>query len=107
RRTGRMKIQAGYTWSRLEGNVDSANLDNNPYGDIPGRDVYLYGYLKDDRRHDFRGSATWQATNWLSLGTTFSFSSGSPYTKVYRNQTTGKFEDLRAATGYNPGSNIN
>jgi hypothetical protein len=107
RRSGPFKVQAGYTWSRLAGNVDSANLDNNPYGDIPPRDVYLYGYLKDDRRHDFRGSATWQATNWLSMGSTFSFSSGTPYTKLYRNNTTGKFEDQRSATGYNPGTNIN
>jgi hypothetical protein len=107
RRTGRVKVQMGYTWSRLAGNVDNNTLDNNPLGDDPGRDVYLYGLLKDDRRHDIRGSATWQTTNWLSLGTTFSISSGNPYTKVYRNSVTGKFEDQRAITGLDPGPNPN
>jgi hypothetical protein len=107
RRTGRVKVQMGYTWSRLEGNVDSAATDNNPYGDNPGRDVYLYGYLRDDRRHDIRGSATWQATNWLSLGSTFSISSGNPYTKLFRNQFTGRFDDQRAQTGLDPGLNPN
>ena len=107
RRTGRVKVQMGYTWSKLEGNVDSASTDNNPFGDNPGRDVYLYGYLKDDRRHDIRGSATWQTTNWLSLGTTFSISSGTPYTKVFRNTVTGSFVDQRAQTGLDPGLNPN
>jgi hypothetical protein len=107
KRSGRFKIQMGYTWSKLAGNVDSANGDNNPFGDNPGRDVYLYGYLRDDRRHDFRGSASWQATDWLTLGTTYSFSSGNPYNKTFRNSVTGKFEDLRAEVGYNPGTNPN
>jgi hypothetical protein len=107
RRTGPVKVQMGYTWSRLAGNVDNNTLDNNPFGDNAGRDVYLYGLLKDDRRHDIRGSATWQVTNYLSLGTTFSISSGNPYTKVYRNSVTGKFEDQRANTGLNPGLNPN
>jgi hypothetical protein len=107
KRAGRTKVQMGYTWSKLQGNVDSAGLDNNPFGDNPGRDAYLNGYLRDDRRHDFRGSATWQVTNWLSLGTTFSYSSGSPYSKMFRNNVTGKFEDLRASVGYNPGANPN
>jgi hypothetical protein len=92
----------GYTWSRLGGNVDNNALDNNPFGDNPGRDVYLYGLLKDDRRHDIRGSATWQATNWLSLGTTFSISSGNPYTKLYRNNGHRQFEDQRGRTGIEP-----
>jgi hypothetical protein len=107
RRTGRVKAQVGYTWSRLAGNVDNNTLDNNPLGDDPGRDVYLYGLLKDDRRHDLRGSATWQVTNWLSLGSTFSISSGNPYTKLYRNSVTGKFEDQRACTGCDPNTNPN
>ena len=107
KRAGNLKIMMGYTWSKLEGNVDNADGDNNLLGDIPGRDVYLWGYLRDDRRHDVRGSATYQATRWLALGTTYSFSSGSPYSRVFRNQVTGRFEDYRAPVGINPGANVN
>jgi hypothetical protein len=97
----------GYTWSRLEGNVDNFSGDNNPYGDIPGRDVYLWGYLHDDRRHDIRGAASYQVNGWLSLGTTYSYSSGAPYSRFYRNQATARFEDYRARVGFNPGANPN
>jgi hypothetical protein len=107
KRAGPFKIQMGYTWSRLQGNVDNASGDNNPFGDIPGRDIYLWGYLHDDRRHDIRGSASYQVNNWLSLGTTYSYSSGAPYSRMYRNQATGKFEDFRAGVGFNPGTNPN
>jgi hypothetical protein len=107
KRAGAFKIQMGYTWSKLEGNVDNSAGDNNPYGDIAGRDVYLWGYLHDDRRHDIRGAASYQVNSWLSLGTTYSYSSGSPYSRLYRNQTTAKYEDYRARVGINPGANPN
>jgi hypothetical protein len=96
----------GYTWSRLDGNVDNRG-DDNLYGDIPARDVYLNGSLGDDRRHDIRGSAAWQVTPWLSLGTTYSYSSGAPYSQTYRNALTGSYEDYRAKMGYNAGANVN
>jgi hypothetical protein len=96
----------GYTWSMLQGNVDNGG-DNNPYGDIPGRNVYLWGYLQDDRRHDIRGSAVWQTTSWLSLGTTYSYSSGAPYNRTFLNSVTGKQDDYRARLSVNPGVNLN
>src|SRR5207248_386165 len=86
---------------------DNASGDNNLYGDIGPRDVYLWGYLHDDHRHDIRGSASWQATKWLSLGTTYSYSSGGVYSRTFRNDSTGKFEDYRAQVGVSPGGNVN
>jgi hypothetical protein len=106
KREGRFKIQMGYTWSRVEGNVDNGG-DNNAYGDIGPRNVYLWGDLQDDRRHDIRGSAAWQATPWLSLGTTYSYASGAPYNRTFRNTATGRSEDYRARLGMNPSTNIN
>jgi hypothetical protein len=106
KREGRLRVQLGYTWSKLEGNVDNSG-DNNLYADIPGRDVYLYSFLQDDHRHDVRGSATYAFTNWLSLGTTYSFQSGAPYSRVFKNALTGKFEDYRARVGSDPGVDIN
>jgi hypothetical protein len=106
KRAGNVRVQMGYTWSKLEGNVDNGG-DNNAWGDIPGRNVYLWGYLQDDRRHDIRGSATWQATRWLSLGTTYSYSSGAPYSRTFLNSVTGKQDDYRARVSINPGVNLN
>ena len=106
KREGRFKIQLGYTWSRLDGNVDNGG-DNNFYGDIPGRDVYLWGPLQDDHRHDIRGSFVYSMTNWLSFGSTYSYTSGAPYSRIYRNQITGRAEDLRARVGIDPGNNLN
>ena len=73
----------------------------------PGRDVYLWGPLQDDHRHDIRGSFVYSLTNWLSFGSTYSYTSGAPYSRIYRNQTTGRPEDLRARVGVDPGTNIN
>jgi hypothetical protein len=106
KREGRFKVQMGYTWSRLEGNVDNGG-ENNLYGDIPGRDHYLWGSLQDDHRHDIRGALTYSVTPWLSFGSTYSYSSGAPYTRFYRNPTSGRFEDLHARVGVDPGTNIN
>jgi hypothetical protein len=106
RKAGAFKIQMGYTWSKLEGNVDNGG-DNNLYGDIGPRDVYLWGYLQDDRRHDIRGTASWQANNWFSVGTTYSYSSGAPYSRTFKNVQTGSFEDYHASIGMDPGGNIN
>jgi hypothetical protein len=106
KREGRFKIQMGYTWSKLEGNVDNGG-DNNFYGDIPGRDVFLWGPLQDDHRHDIRGSLVYSMTNWLSFGSTYSYTSGAPYSRYFRNGTTGRSEDLRARVGVDPGTNIN
>ena len=83
------------------------NGANNPWGDIPGRDVYLDGPLPDDRLHDFKASATYAATNWLSLGVRYNFASGFPYNRLFRNDVTGAYENYRAARGMNPGNNLN
>ena len=83
------------------------NGANNPYGDIPGRDVFLEGPLPDDRRHDIKASATWAATRWLSMGMRYNYASGFPYNRLYRNEVTGNYENYRALRGINPGTNIN
>jgi hypothetical protein len=105
KREGAVKASLAYTWSTLEGNVQ--NEDQNPFGDNPGRDPYLYGSLGDDKRHELRGSLNWQMSPWLSSGMSYLYQSGRPYQRYYRNTETGRFEDLRAPIGFNPGNNIN
>jgi hypothetical protein len=105
KRQGMVKTYLSYTLSKLYGTV--FNGSGNPWGDIPGRDVFLDGPLPDDRRHDIKASATWAATRWLSFGLRYQYGSGFPYNRLYRNEVTGQYDNYRATRGVNPGNNIN
>jgi hypothetical protein len=105
KREGRLKMQLSYTWSKLTGTV--GNGFDNLYGDIPGRDVYLNGVLSDDHRHEIKSNFSMHLNAWLSFSMRFVYNSGLPYSRFFRNNITGKFEDLNARQGYNPGANIN
>jgi hypothetical protein len=105
KRAGILKTYVSYTLSQLRGNVFDDST--NPWGDIPGRDPYLFGPGADDHRHDIKLSLQWSATKWLSMGMRYNFVSGFPYDRLFRNDVTGSYENYRARTGTNPGSNIN
>src|SRR4029453_6675946 len=78
KREGRLKAQAAYTWSELRGAEGS-------YGDNPAQDVYLYGYLGDDHRHEVRAMLAFQTLSWLSNGRRFKFVYGTPYNRYFYN----------------------
>jgi len=105
KREGRAKIQGSYTWSRLDGTV----LDGtgNLYGDIAPRDIFLDGPLADDHRHEIKLSFSYQVSRWLSASTRYLYMSGLPYNRYFRNDVTGKYENIDARVGVNPGTNIN
>jgi hypothetical protein len=105
KREGALKINAGYTWSRLYGNV----LDgiSNEWGENDGRDIFLYGPLTEDTRHNVRLQMTYQLTSWLSTGMSWNYWSGRPYSRRFRNDVLSSFSDYRATVGTNPGNNIN
>jgi hypothetical protein len=105
RREGRFKLRAAYTWSRLDGTVLEGL--GNRFGDIPPRDVFLDGPLADDHRHEVKLNASFQASRWMGVSLRYSFYSGLPYNRIFYNTELGSFQDLRARTGINPGSNIN
>jgi len=105
KRQGTVRTYVSYTLSDLKGTVFDGS--SNPFGDIPGRDVFLNGPLPDDRRHDLKMSATWSATRWLSMGMRYQYGSGFPYNRLFRNEATNAFENYRATRGINPGNNIN
>jgi hypothetical protein len=105
KREGAVKLTASYTWSRLEGNVFLE--ENNEFGDIPGRNVYLWGPSPYDRRHEVRTSAAYSFTRWLSGGLFYNYFSGAPYSRKFLNSETGRFEDYRARVGIDPGQNFN
>ena len=104
RREGRLKTHASYTWSELRGNIDGLN---SPYGSIPSRDVFLYGPLPDDHRHEAKLTLQYQLTAWASLGLRYSYISGTPYNRLYFNNETTSHELYRARVGINAGNDIN
>jgi hypothetical protein len=105
KREGRGRLYLSYTISQLRGTV--FNGASNAWGDIPGRDVYLDGPLPDDRLHDFKASGTYSVTNWLSMGVRYTFASGFPYDRLFRNDVTNQYENRRSLRGTNPGANLN
>jgi hypothetical protein len=105
KREGRMKLQADYTWSRLDGTVLDGS--SNAYGDIGPRDAFLYGSLGDDHRHELKTNLSYRATAWLGMGARYTFISGTPYNRLFRNDVTGNYENYASQTGINPGTNIN
>jgi hypothetical protein len=105
KREGRMKMQGSYTWSRLDGTVLEGNA--NRLGDIGPRDLFLYGRLPDDHRHEVKANLTYRFTPWFSTGVRYSYYSGLPYSRVFRNDQTQQYEDYRARVGVNPGTNLN
>src|SRR5581483_3350189 len=99
KREGALKLTAAYTLSQLRGNVFSN--EQNPWGLIPPQDIYQWGYLGDDSRHVFRSTMTYRWTRWLTTGVTYSYASGRPYDRFFRNDVTRRYDDLRARTGTN------
>jgi hypothetical protein len=104
-REGKLKMQGSYTWSRLDGTVLDGN--NNAYGDIPPRDRFLDGPLGDDHRHEIKGNLSYRFTPWLSTSMRYSYYSGLPYSRRFRNNATNSFSDYRAQVGTNPGVDVN
>jgi hypothetical protein len=100
-----MKLQADYTWSRLDGTVLDGS--NNAYGDIGPRDHFLYGSLPDDHRHEVKLSMSFRAWSWLGLSTRYTFTSGLPYSRLFRNDVTGNYENYGAPIGIDSGTNVN
>lgn len=105
KREGRFKLNASYTWSKLEGNV--VDGVSNAFLNNSGQDQYLYGYLAGDARHQIRTQGTYAATTYLSVGFIYNYTSGGPYNRYYQNLVTREFTDLRTRTGYDTNGTLN
>ena len=108
KREGALKISASYTWSTPRRQRRSTTEDN-ACGDIPPRDIFLWGDCRDDSPPRDQGHAQ-LPVHALALAAACSthYYSGSPYNRRYRN---GDDRRLRRPTGrrvgINPGTNIN
>jgi hypothetical protein len=107
KREGRLKLRGAYTWSKLDGTLINGLATDNLYGLIAPRNTFLDGPLSDDHRHEIHLTMQYQITPWLTTGVRYLYYSGLPYNRYFRNDYTGAFENLRAQTGVNPGTNIN
>jgi len=107
KREGRVKMRAAYTWSRLDGTLINGLASDNLYGLVSPRNAFLDGPLSDDHRHEIHLTMQYQITPWLSTGVRYLYYSGLPYNRYFRNDVSGAFENLRAQTGINPGTNVN
>jgi hypothetical protein len=103
---GPLKASIAYTWSKLEGNVN--NNESNAFGVTPARDLYyLWGFLPDDARHVLNASVVKQWTRWFGAGLVYRYTSGKPYSRLFRNDVTAAFDDHRARVGTSAGANVN
>jgi hypothetical protein len=107
RREGLLKVRAAYTWSRLDGTMLNGLDGSSLHALIPPRNVFLDGPLSDDHRHELHLTLSYQLGRWASVGTRYLYYSGLMYNRFFRNDETTGFEDLRAQTGLNAGTNVN
>ena len=106
KREGEFKVSASYTWSKTYGNV--FDTENNAWGDIPPRDLFLWGNMPDDSRHVIKTTLNYRFTQLaVDCGVLYQYRSGTPYNRWYYNTATGGYDMLRARVGVNPGTNIN
>jgi hypothetical protein len=105
RREGKARIRGSYTWSKLDGTTMDGS--DNAYGDRAARDIFLYGPLGDDHRHEVKANLSYRITPWLTTAVRYSYYSGLPYSRLYRNPETNSFDDYRARQGYSPGASLN
>jgi hypothetical protein len=105
KREGRLQAFAAYTWTRSEGTSNSTYAGT--YLDNPGQNIYYYGPLPDDNRHNLFASVTYKVNTWLSLGGIYRFITGGPYNHLYYNTFQGGFTDFRSPRGTDSRGTLN
>ncbi len=69
-------LSASYTYSKLKGNIEGGIRTDNAQTDaglttafdLPALTNGSYGYLPNDRRHNFKIYGSYKLTDWLTLG---------------------------------------
>jgi hypothetical protein len=102
-------VMASYTLARLVGTseVDDTTDATNVVPFVvanPRQRQFLYGPLNSDRRHVVKASVVYALSKLdLTLGTTFTYASGAPYSRLFYNEFLSQYYDLRAPRGTDPG----
>jgi hypothetical protein len=69
-------LSANYTYSKNEGNIEGGIRSDNSQTDsglttafdLPALTNGTYGYLPNDRRHNFKIYGSWKMADWLTIG---------------------------------------
>lgn len=75
---GIWSLSGSYTWSKLKGSYEGAVRSENGQidagagvdYDLPGIQAGDYGYLPNDRRHNFKLYGSYKLFDWLNIGAT-------------------------------------
>jgi hypothetical protein len=97
KQVGSFRTAAAYTRGRLESNSDVRFV-------LPSGSTFLAGEDLDNHPNSFHALGTYDLFGYASFGVVYSYESGGPITRRFRNSTTG---DARSSVGVDPGSNIN
>ncbi|HEY0027762.1 MAG TPA: carboxypeptidase regulatory-like domain-containing protein [Allosphingosinicella sp.] len=73
---GKWSLEGSYTWSKTRGNIEGGVRSDNGQTDsglttsfdLPALANGSFGYLPNDRRHNFKIFGSYQAFDWLTLG---------------------------------------
>lgn len=98
--------QASYLWSKLEGNYEGAyqgvggadgsgQLDPNINSafDVPDFMINSLGRLSGDRTHQFKGNGYYEWDFGLTLGASFTYTSGTPVNRLGKATLYSGYED--------------
>jgi len=80
-----------YSWTTFQDTADNPRLQQ-----------FYHGYSGTDIRHFFRLLASYNLTNFLIVGGTFQYQSGSPLTKGFFNYEDGDYGIRRSPAGTTP-----
>jgi hypothetical protein len=84
---GKWSVAGSYTWSKLRGNYEGAVKSDNGQDDAgittdfdqPGLTNGSFGFLPNDRRHNFKLYGAYQVTDWFLFGANVSVTSPRKY----------------------------
>jgi len=97
-------MAGSYTLSWLEGSTVELISDSF---DNPRQNSYGYGPLADDHRHVIKMQGAYLFPVGLSVGATYEFASGAPYSKLFLNDSDGGYSNRRSPRGTDPGIDPN
>jgi hypothetical protein len=106
---GKWGVDASYTWSKSEGNIEGGIRSDNGQTDSglttafdqPGLVNGAFGFLPGDARHNFKFNGSYSPFSWLSLGTQFQATAPRKYGCIGRvPRTVDGFAGAYGAAGF-------
>jgi len=95
------EVMASYTFSWTEGTFPGySTFQQTEAFDNPRQDQYQFGFLPYDIRHFVKIDGSYRLPYGFSLGGSFHWRTGEPYSRLYYNTHGQYYVDYRAPRGY-------